>query len=214
MARAAFFAALRCVLIFGTEDFERVERSEDFERVENIFFKLLKYDDTDLHILKVRISGYPFEIFDSPPFDSFDSFEMPPMKEEKQKNPRFDPLAVTPENRLNRLYRKHQSQWFSFLTEVIESVCDEDDEFVRLADKMNLSLEEFAIVLIEKTVANQWLPLEKLIALAEEIEHIEDGAFLDCLNECLMASPETLRTVRKEKLTAFNAHFGDGEFSL
>lgn len=177
---------------------------------------MVRYYFFRLHFLNFYLFFESFEIF-----YSYLS-EMPAIKVTGKKT-RYDPLA-TPETRVNKLYQKHKSDWLPFLCEVIESVCD-DNEFVPLADKWNMSLEEFASMLIEKTVANQWLPLDKLIDLGEEIHHIEGGAFIDCLNEAIMAkfTPETLQDAframpceenRNEYLSTFNQYFGAGEFTL
>lgn len=139
----------------------------------------------------------------------------------------FKKPRLNPQSQIAKIYKNRQAHWFDYIQAVIESVCDEDDEdnaYLPLATKMNLSLFDFASLLIEETVTNNWLMLNQLIDLAQEIAPIEGGAMLDCLNEVVMAkfSPLELKAAfrempeeeRADYVDMFNDYFGDGDFSL
>ena len=139
------------------------------------------------------------------------------------------PETLTNTARLNQLHAEKEGEWLFYMSDVIDAVCDEqvfeDNEYGAVAQKYDLSLGDFACLLIESTVANEWLPLIGLIELAQEIEHIEGGLYLDVLNEALMGkyTTEMLQfafeqipcvQTREEYLNAFNVYFGDGELTL
>ena len=132
---------------------------------------------------------------------------------------------MTPSEAIEKLYKKKKENWHDFISEGIQSVCDVDDDeniFVELVHFLQMELEDFAILLIDLTIANHWLTLEKLIIVAAEIHAIEYGSYLDYLNENVQAHFNRAKLVEEfmamddmeDNLSIYNEYFGDGDFSL